>query len=89
MIGDTDNRRFYLRFILPFHLILSKGTIDIVGEIKKNVNPKLKDNAVINRCIKFTNYVINHSKSNQVFKKELDRMLVTDDFKKFFFHGGL
>ena len=78
-----------MKFRLPFHLILDKDIMETIGEIKKNTNPKLKDNCVINRCIKFTNYVINHSISDQVFKKELDKMLISPDFRRFFFQGGI
>ncbi|MCK5602645.1 hypothetical protein KAR91_12265 [Candidatus Pacearchaeota archaeon] len=76
-------------FRLPFHLILDKSIMETIEEIRKNTNPKLRDNSVINRCIKFTNYVVNHSVSYPAFKKELDKMLVTDDFRQFFFQGGI
>lgn len=76
-------------FRLPFHLILDKTIMETIGEVRKNTNPKLRDNSVINRCIKFSNYVIKYSISNQAFKEELDKMLGTSDFRRFFFHGGI
>lgn len=76
-------------FRLPFHLILDKTIMETIEEIRKNVNPKLRDNSVINRCIKFTNYVIREANSDLVFKIKLDKMLGTDDYRQFFFHGGI
>jgi hypothetical protein len=78
-----------MHFRLPYHLIMDCDTADILDDIRKDTNPKLRNNHLINRCIKFTNYVVRRSVYDPDFRNDLDRMLQTDDFRKFFFRGGI
>lgn len=78
-----------MKYQLPYFLITDRDLFEVLDEIGKLTNPKLRKNFMINRCVKFTKYVVKHSESNPEFKKHLDKMLVTNDFKRFFFRGGL
>lgn len=89
MIGDIVNWEGPVKFRLPYHLICDKDLFDVIDEIKKLTNPKLRANFMINRCVKFTKYIVLHSRTDLDFKKHLCKMLGTNDFRKFFFRGGL
>lgn len=78
-----------MKFRLPYHLITEKDTFDDLDIIGENTNPKLRKNFLINRCIKFTRYVVQHAESDLAFSMRLDEMLGTKNYKKFFFRGGL
>lgn len=74
---------------MPYHLILENGTMEKLESIKEKTNPKLRTNHMINRCIKLVHYIVTYADANDYFSLDLSTALGTDDFKKFFFHGGV
>ena len=78
-----------MKYRLPYHLITEKDTFDDLDIISNYTNSKLKTPFLMNRCIKFTRYVVQHGEFDNAFKQSLNEMLDTDNYKKFFFKGGL
>lgn len=78
-----------MSFRLPYHLITEHDTMDVLDEINRMTNPKLRKNFLINRCIKFTKYIVREAETDPSFRVRLDKLFETPSFKKFFFRGGI
>lgn len=81
--------RLKLKFRLPYHLILEHDTLDVLDEIKSLTNPKLRNNFMICRCIKFTKHMVRNAEADPLFRIELDKIFGVRSFKQFFFRGGI
>jgi hypothetical protein len=67
---------------------MEKDTMEILDCIQKQTNPKLKMNFMINRCIRFTEYIIEQAEADPLFKIKLDEVFGMHSFKQFFIFGG-